>query len=120
MLQNSWDSKNVNLRSGDGAGSGLPKSARSHSTCLSSAFQKFVLICVLASSELQCVSHLVPSPTIWYLHTKFLHISTQKSVKLGCLLYANATFQEYNFSLTDVSQFYIFLITLEKWFSLFF
>jgi hypothetical protein len=57
MLQNSWECKNVNLRSGDGAGSGLLKSPRSHSVCLSSALQKFVLFSALASSELQCVSH---------------------------------------------------------------
>ena len=57
MLQNSWECKNVNLRSGDGAGSGLPRTARSHSICLSSAMQKFVLFCGLASSKLKCVSH---------------------------------------------------------------
>jgi hypothetical protein len=55
MLQNSWECKNVNLRSGDGAGSGLPKTARSHSICLSSPLQKLVLFCALASNKLQYV-----------------------------------------------------------------
>jgi hypothetical protein len=30
MLQNSWESKTVNLRHGDGAASGLPKTSHSH------------------------------------------------------------------------------------------
>jgi len=38
-----------------------------------------------------------------------MHISTQKFVKLGCIKYANATFQDYNFSLTVVSRFHLFL-----------
>ncbi|XP_069685930.1 activated Cdc42 kinase Ack [Periplaneta americana] len=37
MLQNSWEWKTVNLRSGDGAGSSQPKTTRSHSVCLPSS-----------------------------------------------------------------------------------
>jgi len=48
-----------------------------------------------------------------------MHISAPKFVKLGCVKYAKATFQEYNFSLTVVSQFHLFLITLDKCFPLF-
>ncbi|KDR13827.1 activated CDC42 kinase 1 isoform X2 [Zootermopsis nevadensis] len=45
MLQNSWEWKTVNLKSEDGAGSGSPKTTRSHSICLSSPLsQKFVFL----------------------------------------------------------------------------
>ncbi|KAJ9589589.1 hypothetical protein L9F63_017174 [Diploptera punctata] len=36
VLQNSWEWKTVNLRSGEGAASGQPKTTRSHSICLPS------------------------------------------------------------------------------------
>lgn len=60
-----------------------------------------------------------PLKKILYLSTKLMHISTQKFVKLGCLKYAIAAVQEYNFSLTVVNQFYLFLIILDKCFPIF-
>jgi hypothetical protein len=92
MLQNSWECKNVNLRSADGAGSGLPKTARSHSVCLSSPLQKLVLFCALASNELQYVSKSVLAQKMLYLLTKFMHVFTQQFVQLGYLMYGNSTF----------------------------
>ena len=74
--------------------------------------------------HLQVVTYSVfhikyPLKKILYLHTKLVHISTQKFVKLGCVKYANAAVQEYNFSLTVVSQFHLFLIIIDKCFPVF-